>query len=53
MSVECRNKLTRARSRQLPRGRCELHRGSFEDRAGRTLDRLLGRIGRRLKRIFE
>lgn len=38
---------------QPPRGKCELHSGSFEERAGRTLDRFLGRIGRRLKRIFE
>ena len=38
---------------ELPKGRCELHRGSFEDRAGRTFGRMLGRIGRRLKRIFE
>jgi 1A family penicillin-binding protein len=38
---------------EIPRGRCELHRGSFEERAGRALGGLLGRIGRRLKRIFE
>ena len=38
---------------ELPKGKCELHSGSFEDRAGRAIDRLLGRIGRRLKRIFE
>jgi 1A family penicillin-binding protein len=41
------------RGDELPRDRCELHSGSFEDRAGRGLDRLLGRIGRRLKRIFD
>ena len=38
---------------EQPKGRCRLHSGSFEDRAGRTIDRLLGRLGRRLKRIFE
>ncbi len=38
---------------ELPKGRCELHRGSFEDRAGRAFGRLLGRIGRRLKRILD
>ena len=38
---------------ELPKGRCELHRGSFADRAGRAFGRLLGRIGRRLKRILD
>lgn len=41
------------RGDELPRGRCELHSGAFEDRAGRALDRLLGRIGRRLRRILD
>jgi 1A family penicillin-binding protein len=41
------------RGDELPRGRCALHSGSFEDRAGRAIDRLLGRIGRRLRRIFD
>ena len=38
---------------EQPKGRCELHSGSFEERAGRALDRVLDRIGRRLRRIFE
>jgi 1A family penicillin-binding protein len=37
----------------LPTARCTLHRGSFEDRAGRALDGLLRGLGRRLKRIFD
>jgi 1A family penicillin-binding protein len=38
---------------ELPTARCPLHRGSFEDRAGRALDGLLRGLGRRLKRIFD
>lgn len=38
---------------EVPTARCPLHRGSFEDRAGRALDGLLRGIGRRLKRIFD
>jgi 1A family penicillin-binding protein len=38
---------------ELPKGKCELHSGSFEDRAGRAIDRLMGRLGRRLRRIFD
>jgi 1A family penicillin-binding protein len=38
---------------EQPTARCTLHGGSFEDRAGRALDRLLGSLGRRLKRIFD
>jgi len=37
---------------EQPTARCTLHRGSFEDRAGRALDGLLRGLGRRLKRIF-
>lgn len=38
---------------EQPTARCPLHRGSFEDRAGRALDGLLRSLGRRLKRIFD
>jgi 1A family penicillin-binding protein len=38
---------------QRPTARCDLHSGSFEDRAGRAVDRFFGRLGRRLKRIFD
>jgi hypothetical protein len=39
--------------RRRPTDRCDLHGGSFEDRAGRAVDRFFGRLGRRLKRILD
>jgi penicillin-binding protein 1A len=37
----------------LPAGLCPLHRGGVKQRVERALDRMLGAIGKRLKRIFE
>ena len=37
----------------LPAGLCPLHRGGVKQRVERAIDRMLGAIGRRLKRIFE
>jgi penicillin-binding protein 1A len=37
----------------VPAGLCPLHRGGVKQRVERALDRMLGAIGRRLKRLFE
>jgi penicillin-binding protein 1A len=36
-----------------PTARCSVHSGSLRERAGRALDTLLDRLGRKLRRIFE
>ena len=38
---------------ERPSAKCDLHGGSFEDRAGRAIDRFFNRMGRRLRRIFD
>ncbi len=38
---------------EVPAGLCPLHRGGVKQRVERALDRMLGAVGRRLKRLFE